>query len=196
MDTLSRRHRHKSSLKRAILDAALQIIDQEGYQAITIRKIAGMIEYSAPTIYEYFENKEALLRELKKEWIKKMLELIQNIHATEQNPITALQSMATAYTHYALSNRSHYRAVMGIEELNGDFAEIYTLRTILKEWIREATKSDHHLDDKVDIFRGYLHGMVSLELMKIVQGGESRCTELVNEGVDMLIFAWINKKQG
>jgi AcrR family transcriptional regulator len=190
MRSIQRRQRHKSLLKRAILDSALEIIEKEGYHAVTIRKIANAIEYSVPTIYEHFENKDTLLGELKKEWLRKMLDLIQEIHAGEKEPKAALEKIALAYARNALENGQHYKAVMETEDKGGSFVEIHTLRTILKEWIQDATKGDRNLDNKVDLFRGYLHGIVSLALTKKLQGGEDRCVELVKEGLSVLIKAW------
>ena len=168
----------------------LEIIEKEGYHAVTIRKIANAIEYSVPTIYEHFENKDVLLYELKKEWLRKMLDLIQKIHAAEKEPGVALEKIALAYAKNALENGQLYKAVMEIEDKDRGFVEIHTLRTILKEWIQGATKGDRDLDNKVDLLRGYLHGVVSLALTKKLQGGEERCMQLVKEGLHALAKAW------
>ncbi len=171
------RQQHKDALKKAILEATLQIIEKEGYQAVTIRRIAAAIDYSVPTIYEFFDNKEMLFKELKKEWLQKMLVLIQQMRAEESNPLVALQKIALAYARYALENGSHYRAVMETESTCGEFAEIQTLRAILKELLPGAT------ENSVDAFRSYLHGVVSLALTKKLAGGNDRCYELINEGL-------------
>ena len=64
MGTKQRREREKQEVREGILAGAREIALQEGWQAVTIRKVAERIEYSPPTIYEYFENKEAILLEL------------------------------------------------------------------------------------------------------------------------------------
>jgi AcrR family transcriptional regulator len=56
--------RLKEETRINILSAALQIVKEEGWQALSMRKIADVIEYTAPIIYEYFANKEAILLEL------------------------------------------------------------------------------------------------------------------------------------
>ena len=57
---LTRREREKIQLRQAILDATQAIAAKEGWQAVTTRKVAEKIEYSLPTLYEYFENKEKI----------------------------------------------------------------------------------------------------------------------------------------
>ena len=56
--------RLKEETRIKILEAALQIVKEDGWQALSMRKIADVIEYTAPIIYEYFANKEAILLEL------------------------------------------------------------------------------------------------------------------------------------
>ena len=64
MSHIERRLRAKEETKQSILAAARKIAGKEGWQAVTIRKIADEIEYTPPIVYEYFENKEALFKEL------------------------------------------------------------------------------------------------------------------------------------
>jgi AcrR family transcriptional regulator len=61
-------------MKQAILAAARDIAAQEGWQAVTIRKVADRIEYSRPMIYEHFENKDAVLLELMREGFRLRIE--------------------------------------------------------------------------------------------------------------------------
>src|SRR6266550_3666489 len=63
MGVKERRDRERLEMRQAILDSAREIAAKEGWQAVTIRRVAEKIEYSPPAIYEYFESKEALLEE-------------------------------------------------------------------------------------------------------------------------------------
>src|SRR5215470_5502817 len=64
MGTQERRERERQELRTKILDAARELFAAEGYDAVTMRKIAERIEYSATAIYQHFEDKDALLQEL------------------------------------------------------------------------------------------------------------------------------------
>ena len=59
MGTTERRLREKEKVRAAILDTAWNMVKEEGWQSLSIRKIADAIEYSVPVIYDHFENKEA-----------------------------------------------------------------------------------------------------------------------------------------
>src|SRR5215217_9079492 len=64
MGTRERREREREELRTKILDAARELFAREGYEAVSMRKIADAIEYSPTAIYVHFADKDALLEEL------------------------------------------------------------------------------------------------------------------------------------
>ena len=70
MGSKERITRLKAQTRVNILDAAHDIVKDEGWQALSMRKIADKIEYTAPIIYEYYANKEAILLELTKKGLQ------------------------------------------------------------------------------------------------------------------------------
>ena len=64
MGISERRERDRQAVRSKILDAARDLFAAEGYDAVTMRRIAEAIEYSPTTIYLHFKDKDALIREL------------------------------------------------------------------------------------------------------------------------------------
>src|SRR5437879_1972140 len=64
MGSSERRTREKGELRAKILDAARELFATQGYEAVTMRKVADKIEYSPTAIYLHFKDKTALIREL------------------------------------------------------------------------------------------------------------------------------------
>lgn len=56
-----RRDREKQQMKELILQTAAQIMLTEGFEKLSIRKIANRIDYSPAIIYHYFKNKDEIL---------------------------------------------------------------------------------------------------------------------------------------
>jgi len=54
------------NLREDILSSALQIIDEQGMDGLSIRALAGSLEIAPSTIYNYFENKEQIIGALMK----------------------------------------------------------------------------------------------------------------------------------
>lgn len=61
MGIKDRRNTEKAEMKKKIMDAAIEIINQDGYTNLSIRKIATKIEYSPTTIYLYYKDKAQII---------------------------------------------------------------------------------------------------------------------------------------
>jgi AcrR family transcriptional regulator len=64
MAELSRRERERAQHRRLILAAAEQVFAEKGYHAATMHEIAERAEFSVGSLYNFFENKTDLYREL------------------------------------------------------------------------------------------------------------------------------------
>src|SRR6476646_3519921 len=67
MGIKERQERDREAVRRAILDAARDLFVTEGYQNVSIRKIAERIEYSPAAIYGYFASKDDIFFALAEE---------------------------------------------------------------------------------------------------------------------------------
>jgi len=64
MGPKARREKEKKMMKDAILKAATEIILEEGYDKLTMRKIADRIEYTPTTIYLYYKDKAQIIHDI------------------------------------------------------------------------------------------------------------------------------------
>src|ERR1700742_2585026 len=67
MGIKERHERDREAVSRAILDAARELFVAEGFQHVSIRKIAERIEYSPAAIYGYFPSKDDIFFALAEE---------------------------------------------------------------------------------------------------------------------------------
>lgn len=73
MGTKERRDEEKAAMKKKIMNAAIDIIEQEGYEKLSIRKIAAKIEYSPTTIYLYYKDKAEIITDMSDELYTKVM---------------------------------------------------------------------------------------------------------------------------
>src|ERR1700686_1186529 len=104
MGSQQRREREKQAIRQSILSAARQIAIEEGWQAVTTRKVADRIEYSQPTIYEYFENKQAILLALLHHGYERMCQTMQQAVERTANPEERLLAISEAYWNFAFTS--------------------------------------------------------------------------------------------
>ncbi|WP_342759075.1 TetR/AcrR family transcriptional regulator [Kineothrix sedimenti] len=64
MGIKERRDIEKAEMKKKIKGAAIELIEQEGYEKLSIRKIAAKIEYSPTTIYLYYKDKAEIISDM------------------------------------------------------------------------------------------------------------------------------------
>src|ERR671915_1141654 len=67
MGTKERQDRERQAVTASILNAARELFVAEGYQSVSIRKIAERIEYSPAAIYSYFASKDDIFLALAEE---------------------------------------------------------------------------------------------------------------------------------
>lgn len=72
MGIKERRNIEKVEMKEKIKDAAIELIEQEGYEKLSIRKIAAKIEYSPTTIYLYYKDKAEIITDMSDELYSKV----------------------------------------------------------------------------------------------------------------------------
>jgi AcrR family transcriptional regulator len=108
MGSVDRRERERVKLRTRILDAARTLFVRDGYEAVTMRKIAHKIEYSATALYSHFENKDALIRELCVLDFAAFAQVFLKI-ARFEDPVERLRQAGHAYVAFALKHPEQYR---------------------------------------------------------------------------------------
>ena len=108
MGITERREREREEVRRKILDAARELFEKEGYDKVTMRRVAEAIEYSPTTIYLHFEDKDDLVRALCHEDFGRLLEALSLIPPAA-DPIEQIRQLGRAYVGFAVNNPNHFR---------------------------------------------------------------------------------------
>jgi len=109
MGSKQRREREKEELRQEILDAARELFVQEGYENVSMRRIAEKIEYSPTTIYLYFDDKVSLLYAICEETFARLARRMETIAKDADDPVRALKKGCRAYVDFGLKYPNHYK---------------------------------------------------------------------------------------
>lgn len=109
MGSKQRREREKEELRQEILDAARDLFITEGYENVSMRRIAEKIEYSPTTIYLYFKDKADLLFNICEQTFTKLAEKSESILKEDIDPVEKLKKIGRGYIEYGLRNPNQYR---------------------------------------------------------------------------------------
>lgn len=104
-----RRAREKEQLRREILDAARDLFVRDGYENVSMRRIADKIEYSPTTIYLYFQDKSQLLYCICEETFARLVKEFEGLQTQSSDPVDCLRRGMRAYIQFGLKYPNHYK---------------------------------------------------------------------------------------
>jgi AcrR family transcriptional regulator len=195
-----RRQRQRQQLRDGILSAAREIARAEGWQAVTIRRIAGLIEYSPPVVYEYFDSKEDLLLELVRTGYAGQLEVIEKARDAAGDPEEALLEMSRAWCRFAFEASDLYQVMYGLGGVSFPVTELRkegekignAMAGVLEEILVKNGKEAEDVWEKVTLAWGTLHGLVALAMAGRIPDGTEETERLVDQAARDYLSAWLN----
>jgi AcrR family transcriptional regulator len=166
--------RLKEATRSSILDASLQIMKEEGWDALSMRKIADKIEYTAPVIYEYFANKDAILLELARKGFLLLAREVLRAKELHADPVSQLEKMWQAYWKFAFDEQELYRVMFGVgakccnlvEKLPEGELAASMIKTVIHQLIGSDTAKQDEIETTYYAFWSLTHGLVSLNMVR------------------------------
>jgi len=105
---------HHGNLKESLVLTALEMLDQEGLEAITLRELASRLGTSRSAIYRHFSGKDALMRAVILEGFTKLDQSIAPYFDRTDIPLLErFHDMGLSYTNFATTNPNLYRLLFG-----------------------------------------------------------------------------------
>lgn len=106
----TRRARQKALLRQEIIDAARDILAREGYEQLSMRRVAERIEYSPTAIYLHFEDKRDLVFQVCEETFARLVQELESLEADFKDPVARLREGIQRYVAFGLRHPQHYLA--------------------------------------------------------------------------------------
>lgn len=114
--TMRRQPKQARSQERVhhILDVAEQLFIEQGYEQVTTRAIAARAEVAIGSLYQFFPDKEAIVRALANRYFEQEYRMFLQLHAdlTEVEIGTYVDRMLDAFEQFT-EERPGYRAILG-----------------------------------------------------------------------------------
>ena len=100
--------------RRALLDAALEVLSREGAAALTLREVARRAGVTHAAPYRHFTDKQALLATVAEEGFRMLAsEMSEAWTRQEGDPVRGLQAIGLAYVRFAIGQRAHFQVMFG-----------------------------------------------------------------------------------
>jgi len=114
MSIQNRREREKQEMRQKIFEAASQIILEQGYEKLSMRKIAEKIEYSPTILYHYFTDKADIINQIILETYHNCVDKVKAEMERNAYPDAGaqLRTGIKTFVHTLTANSQQFRAVL------------------------------------------------------------------------------------
>ena len=166
MTTQERRERERTQRRQVIVNAARELAEAEGWEAVTTRRLADRIEYSQPVLYSHFEGKDAIVSAVALEGFGELATLLHRAREVAGSPGAEPRAVAYAYMAFARDNPALYEA-MFILSIDLKFAQSDTPIPLLASFIelRDALTplaGTRDISTFTEVAWSGLHGLATL----------------------------------
>ncbi|WP_370677493.1 WHG domain-containing protein [Pleomorphomonas sp. PLEO] len=165
MGIAERKGRERAEREQRIVAAARAIAEREGWDAVTIRRLAEEIEYSQPVLYSHFENRTAIVAAVAVEGFQDIATMLRAAAGASTGQTQAVEAVAMAYLDFALGHPALYEAMFVLptdlrfaeadtrEELRAGFDALSAVVAPFRAEVEVVTEA----------FWAALHGLAELE---------------------------------
>ncbi len=188
MSVADRRRRERANRHDLIIAAARDLAEAEGWEAVTTRRLAEIVEYSQPVLYSHFDGKDAIVRAVAIEGFTDLAVQLRQAQSAVDEPRLALRAVCSAYLVFAAERPALYQA-MFVLPINVMFASEDTpspLKAAFGELVGALKPFDAHPDLRAEVTWAALHGLAVLRRGGRIppEGQETRIDLLVSQVVN------------
>ncbi|OXA88907.1 TetR/AcrR family transcriptional regulator [Flavobacterium hercynium] len=185
--------RQKEETRTNILDAAYAIVKEEGWHGLSMRKIADKIEYTAPIIYEYFSNKDAILQELTGKGFIKLAKELEKAKAKFEKPEEQLEAMWMAYWDFAFTDTEMYQVMFGVQmnccsqQCSAQEKPYKLFTSVIAEIMKNSNPSNDVIKQKYFTFFSVIHGLIAINIINRSEVMETINNQILKDAIGGII---------
>ena len=167
MSVQERKERERAGRERLIVATARELAEQQGWDAVTTRRLAERIEYSQPVLYSHFRGKREIIGAVALEGAAEMAAALRAAASAADGPRTRVTALACTYLDFAERNPAVYDAMFqldgGLAFAHKDTPEpLKDAFATLLESLAEVAGDGVHPALFTEVFWAALHGLATL----------------------------------
>lgn len=198
---ISRKYHH-GDLRKAIMDAALEITATSGLEGLSLREISRKIGVTTAAPYHHFKDRQALLLDLAIDAYGKLQEVLEQAKAKARDAQAEVAAAATAYYRFGRQHRAEY-AIMFAGEFttHARFGEMMSAANACLDLVRKSIADASRLGEKETAEAAFcawslLHGILQLDQKGVLLETEDEQERLAVQGVVAIVSGFARKTSG
>ena len=167
MGHIERRQKEKEEMRKRIMDTTLNIAVSEGWDAVTIRKIANAIEYTPPIVYEHFKNKDDLFDELILMGFRILHKEYDLLRTKESDPKKILSLLSVNHWEFAFEHKELYQLMFNFRKPmpNDEIRKVGNwIKNLFVKITNDEDLSEELMFNWMCLIQGYIFHAMQIEL--------------------------------
>ncbi|HMW58103.1 MAG TPA: TetR/AcrR family transcriptional regulator [Leptospiraceae bacterium] len=176
--------------KKLILDAALKIIETEGMEKLSMRRIAALLDCSVAGPYVYFTNQEEILKALIDDGEARLTAELKAAVQTKVDIFDKIFILMQTYKSFASANRELHKLMFAMGGRGKSFSLISPSYRVYFETVRQGAKNGAIRCDRAGYHAiaramwSWGYGLVVLELARHPETKKSEIDPIA-EGMEL-----------
>lgn len=197
MGVSERKLRDLEKIRLQIIEQSWLIVQEEGWQALSIRKIADAIEYSVPVIYKHFENKDAIVAYFTKVGFSLLATQLASAVDSSRTADLNLYHLATSYWKFAFENKKYYEIMFGLGipqcEVVNSIKEMKVASDVMLNCISKCIEENQV--EQIDLFLKFktfwsiLHGIITIEFISNTATDPEVVSPILTDAIEGFIIS-------
>ena len=172
---------HHGNLREALIEAGLKIINENGEDALSLRKVAAACDVSHAAPYAHFKDKDELIEAIKDSVTERFMEELVSAIDGKPTADEAIIAMGRAYVIFFSKNPDYFVFLFGKQnitahlkmnrEYKNDYPPFLLLRRMYLKHLVENNLENTAEEQEIDLIKiwSMVHGMASIACMKGVK---------------------------
>ena len=169
---------HHGNLRQALIEAGIKIINENGEENLSLRKVAALCNVSHAAPYAHFKNKDELLEAIKNSVTERFMEELLNAVEGKPTADQAIIAMGRTYIQFFSSNPDYFAFIFGKQNINAhlkmnreykdDYPPFLLLRRMYLKHLEESGLEKTFEEQEIELIKiwSIVHGMASIACMK------------------------------
>lgn len=169
---------HHGNLRQALIEAGIKIINENGEENLSLRKVAALCNVSHAAPYAHFKDKDELLEAIKNSVTDRFMEELLNAIEDKPTADQAIIAMGRTYIQFFSSNPDYFAFIFGKQNINAhlkmnreykdDYPPFLLLRRMYLKHLEENGLEKTFEEQEIELIKiwSIVHGMASIACMK------------------------------
>ena len=172
---------HHGNLRQALIEAGIRIINEQGEEQLSLRKVAATCEVSHAAPYAHFKDKEELLAAMQNSVNEQFTAQLQRAIASATSAEQKILAMGRAYISFFCHKPDYFTFLFGKQKLvahltmdeehEEDYPPFKLLKAVFRQYLAESGAALPPAEQEVGLIKIWssVHGMAALACMTGVE---------------------------